>query len=202
MTVGRNAAAAAARACKRWSARPALAAAVAIVVMATIGGSHDAVAAERPEHEVKAAFLYNFGKYVRWPQSARASDDVFVIGVLGTDPFGKALDDIVRGNRIDNKPVVIKRAGKLSELGSCEVVFVSASEEGNLEKVFAELGNTSVLTVGDMPQFVERGGMIGLTMSDRRVHFEVNVAAAERAGLAFGSQLLRLARNVTDTKAR
>jgi len=176
--------------------------AVTIVVLTIIGGSRDAGAAERPEHEVKAAFLYNFGKYVRWPPNARANDDVFAIGVLGTDPFGKALDDIVRGGRVDNKPVVIRRAGKLSELGSCEVVFVAASEEGNLEKVLAELANSSVLTVGDMPQFVERGGMIGLIMVNRRVQFEVNVDAAERAGLAIGSQLLRLARNVTDTKAR
>jgi YfiR/HmsC-like len=172
------------------------------LMVASFGVGKDAVAAERPEHEVKAAFLYNFGKYVRWPRNTRSGDEAFVIGVLGTDPFGQALDDVVRGNRIDNKPVVIRRAAKLSELGACEVVFVGVSEEGNLEKVLAALTKAPVLTVGDMPQFVERGGMIGLTMVNRRVHFEVNADAAERAGLALGSQLLRLARNVSDTKAR
>jgi hypothetical protein len=172
------------------------------LMVASFAGGKDAVAAERPEHEVKAAFLYNFGKYVRWPQSARDGDEVFVIGVLGTDPFGRALDDVVRGNRIDNKPVVIRRAAKLSDLGSCEIVFVGVSEEGHLEKILAEVAKVPVLTVSDMPQFVERGGMIGLARVDRRVQFEVNLDAAERAGLAFGSQLLRLARNVPDTKTR
>ncbi|MPZ45234.1 MAG: DUF4154 domain-containing protein [Betaproteobacteria bacterium] len=159
-------------------------------------------AAERPEHEVKAAFLYNFGKYVRWPKSAPAPDTPFVIALLGADPFGAALDEIVRGNRIDDRPVTVKRVSKVSELGACEVLFIGASEDARLEKILAELPKAPILTVGDMPRFVERGGMIGLVAANRRVQFEVNADAAERAGLVLGSQLLRLARAVVDPKAR
>jgi hypothetical protein len=159
-----------------------------------------AIATERPEREVKAAFLYNFGKYVHWPQSAAGSEGEFVIAILGADPFGAALDDIVRGKRIGNRPVAVRRASKLSELGACDVVFISASEDARLEAILAELPNAPILTVGDMPKFVERGGMIGLVVANRRVQFEVNAQAAERAGLALGSQLMRLARAVVDRK--
>jgi YfiR/HmsC-like len=165
-----------------------------------LGFGCPAVAAERPEHEVKAAFLYNFGKYVRWPKSMPEPDSAFVIALLGTDPFGAALDEMVRGNRIDNRPVAVRRVSKLSELGACEVLFIGASEEARLESILAELPKAPILTVGDMPRFVERGGMIGLVMSNRRVQFEVNAEAAERSGLMLGSQLMRLARAVVDSK--
>jgi hypothetical protein len=168
----------------------------------TWGLGFPAVAAERPEHEVKAAFLYNFGKYVRWPKSAPAPDTPFVIALLGADPFGAALDEIVRDNRIDDRPVTVKRVSKAAELGACEVLFIGASEDARLEKILAELPKAPILTVSDMPRFVERGGMIGLVAANRRVQFEVNADAAERAGLVLGSQLLRLARAVVDAKAR
>jgi hypothetical protein len=149
---------------------------------------------------VKAAFLYNFGKYVHWPGIAAGAETEFVIAVLGADPFGAALDDIVRGKRIGNRPVALKRVSKPSELGACEVLFISVSEEGRLDDILAELANAPILTVSDMPKFVERGGMIGLVVANRRVQFEVNALAAERAGLALGSQLMRLARAVVERK--
>lgn len=163
---------------------------------------HRADAAERPEHEVKAAFLYNFGKYVRWPKNASRSDDTFVIAILGADPFGAALDDIVRGNRIDMRPVTVRRVSKVGELDGCEVLYISAAETARLGSILAALPKAPILTVSDMPQFVERGGMIGLVMANRRVQFEVNAEAAERAGLVLGSQLMRLARTVVDTRVR
>jgi hypothetical protein len=173
---------------------------IGLVGVVSWGLVFPAVAAERPEHAVKAAFLYNFGKYVRWPESAAGAGGDFVIAVLGADPFGAALDDIVRGKRIGNRPVTVKRVSNLSELGACEVLFISASEEARLEAILAELPNGPILTVADMPRFVERGGMIGLVVANRRVQFEVNALAAERAGLVLGSQLMRLARAVVERK--
>ena len=166
------------------------------------GSSSRASALERPEHEVKAAFLYNFGKYVRWPKSEPGPDGEFVIAILGVDPFGASLDDIVRGNRIDNKPVSVRRVTTLNEADGCEVLYVSASEEARVDGILAAAAKAPILTVSDMPRFVERGGMIGLVMANRRMQFEVNAEAAERAGLMLGSQLMRLARTVVDARAR
>jgi hypothetical protein len=155
---------------------------------------------ERTEHEVKAAFLYNFGKYVKWPESAADANSPFVICILGTDPFGKILDDIVSGNRVQNRPAEVRRLAQPGELADCEVAFISASERNNLERILQSLQKVPVLTVGDMPQFAERGGMINLTMEDNRVKFVVNVEAAERSGLTPSSQLLRLAKLVLPAK--
>jgi hypothetical protein len=158
--------------------------------------------AERPEHEVKAAFVYHFGKYVRWPSAPAAAGSPFVVAVLGEDPFGAALDDIARGNRIENRPVLVRRAATLAELGECQVLFISASEEPKLEEILAALAKSPTLTVSDIPQFVARGGMIGLIRADRRVQFEVNLDAVERANLSLSSQLLRLAKALVDTRTR
>lgn len=173
-----------------------------LLIGITYAGGHGAGAAERPEPEVKAAFLYNFGKYVRWPRTGRATNGVFVIAVLGADPFGPALDDIASGNQIDSRPIAIKRVATEKELEDCEIVYISDSEGPRLEQILAALQGSPILTVSDIPQFVERGGMIGLVTVDRRVRFEVNLQAAERAGLSVGSQLLRLARAVIDSGAR
>jgi hypothetical protein len=169
---------------------------IGVPCLLLLGRVPRARAAERPEHEIKAAYLYNFGKYVRWPRRVRERE--FVIAVLGADPFGAALDRVVQGNRIDNRPVAIRRVANAAELGACEVLFISASEEPRLEGVLAALPKAPILTVSDMPRFVERGGMIGLVMANRRVQFEVNALQAERAGLALGSQLMRLARSIVD----
>ena len=159
-----------------------------------------AAAAERPANEVKAAFLYHFGKYVRWPKSAAGPEAPFVIAILGADPFGTALDDVVRGNRVEGRPVAVRRVSRLSELDACEVLFISAQESARLDTILAALPKAPILTVSDMPQFVERGGMIGMVVADRRVQFEVNAEAAERVGLMLGSQLMRLARAVVEPK--
>ena len=174
---------------------------IALLGVLSCGCIVPAMAAERPEHEVKAAFLYNFGKYVRWPQSVAGSEGEFVIAILGADPFGAALDDIVRGKRIGNRPVAVRRVSKLSELGACEVLFISASEEARLEAILTELAKAPILTVADMPRFVERGGMIGMVVANRRVQFEVNTQAADNVGLSLGSQLMRLARAAVERKA-
>ena len=159
-------------------------------------------AAERPEHEVKAAFLYNFGKYVRWPKTPARQDNTFVIAILGNDPFGSALDDIVSGNRIEDRRIEVKRVSTPKELGPCDVLYISESEAAHLERILAALPKAPILTVSDIPRFVERGGMIGLVMANRRVRFEVNLQATEEAGLDVGSQLLRLARAVIEPRAR
>jgi hypothetical protein len=157
-------------------------------------------AAVLTEYEVKAGFLYHFGLFVEWPAtSAQDRARTFIVGVLGAHPFGGVLDDVMRGKTIRERPVVIQYSQRLEEVVSSHLLFISASEEPRLPALLAVLGGASVLTVSDMERFTERGGMIGLRLVDRKVHFDINVDATERAGLKLSSQLLRLAKVIHGT---
>jgi YfiR/HmsC-like len=147
------------------------------------------------EYEVKAAYLYDFGKFVAWPAKA-ASGDEFSICVLGEDPFGATFDATIAGEAINGKKVVVNRIAKPLEAMSCRILFISASQESQLKEILATLDNKSVLTVSDISQFTRRGGMIQFVIDANRVRFEVNVTTAERAGLTLSSQLLKVAINV------
>ena len=94
----------------------------------------------------------------------------------------------------------MKRFGKVEEVADCDILFISSSERNNLQRILEVLHTAPVLTIGDMDRFAERGGMINLTTEEKRVRFEINVEAAERAGLRPGSQLLRLARIVGESR--
>jgi hypothetical protein len=153
------------------------------------------------EYEVKAAFIYNFAKYTHWPEaSTPETKKPFVIGVIGKDPFGHALDDAMRGQSLQGRAISVRRFNQVEDVADCDILFVSSSEKNNLQKIFEVLHKSPVLTIGEIDQFAARGGMINLTTEEKRVRFEINVDAAERAGLKPGSQLLRLARIVTDSR--
>jgi hypothetical protein len=160
------------------------------------------LSSERPptEYEVKAAFIYTFARYIQWPKESDTNKP-FVIAVIGKDPFGVALDDAVYGQKVQGRSVVIKRFTKIDDVPNCDILFVCASESGHLPQILGALGQAPVLTIGDVNQFAELGGMINLTTEDKRIRFEVNVQAIERAGLKAGSQLLRLARIVTEARS-
>lgn len=145
------------------------------------------------EHEVKAAFLYQFGRYVEWPSDQERPSSAFVICVLGDDPFGVALDEIVKGKIISGHPVAIRRIIGPSELHDCRILFVSRSEDDRLPAILKALAGRAILTVGEGTQFTRRGGMVAFTSENKRVQFAVNLAAAEAAKLRLSSQLLRIA---------
>ena len=148
------------------------------------------------EFQVKAVYLFNFGKFVKWPAPAHPGKDTFSICVLGGDPFGTTLDSTVAGERIDGRRVNVRRISAAAEAGNCRIVFVSSSEQGRVSSVIATLAQQPVLTVSDMEGFVDRHGMIGFVMDHDRVRFEVNLSAAEKAGLTLSSELLKVATSV------
>ena len=146
------------------------------------------------EYQVKAVYLFNFGRFVEWPSSAAGPrGQPFAVCVLGHDPFGPALDAALAGEIIDRAPVVAKRIPKPEQAVNCRVLFISSSEDSQLREVLATLDKTSVLTVSDMPQFVKRGGMVQFLLDGNRVRFEVNLVATQRVGLNLSSDLLKLA---------
>lgn len=156
-----------------------------------------AQASKRPEYEVKAAYLFNFGNFVVWPPKSKDSmGDAFTICVLGQDPFGPTLDATVTGETIGGRKVVARRISRPQEALNCRIVFVSSSEQGQLKEVVSSLDKLSVLTVSDIPEFARRGGMVQFVLEQNRVRFEINLASAEYAGLTLSSQLLKIAARV------
>jgi len=150
-------------------------------------------------HQVQAAFLFNFAKFVTWPDDAfQRSGDSLIIGVLGEAPFGAVLEETIRDKTIMGKKLAVKRFVRIQDAANSHILFLSSSEESHLPQIMKGLEQASVLTVSDMEQFAERGGMIAFTVEDQKVRFNVNVGAVERAGLKMGSQLLKLARIVGD----
>jgi len=142
------------------------------------------------EYSLKAAFLYQFTKYVAWPSDP---DGPISICVLGDDPFGSTLDDTLADKTASGQSLVARRIGSASAGASCRIVFVSRSERGNLDATLSALARRPTLTVADMEGFPQHGGMINLKLEDDRIRLEVNPDNAARAGLKIRSELLRLA---------
>lgn len=149
------------------------------------------------EYDVEAAYLYNFGRFIQWPPKPQVPPaNSFLICILGQDPFGPALKQTIANEFIDGKSVIAKQVSTAGEASDCHVLFISSSEERRLPQILASLSKSSVLTVSDLPGFMERGGMIEFVLEDSRVRFEVNVDTATRVGLTLSSDLLKLATNV------
>jgi len=146
------------------------------------------------EYQIKAAFLYNFAKFVEWPTQAFAGpDSPIVIGVLGKNVFGDNLARTIRNKVINDHPFEFKEYRSVKEATNCHILFISASEKEHLPKILKALRGASVLTVSETDQFIEMGGMINFVIEDNRIHFQINDDAARRAGLKISSKLLSLA---------
>ncbi|HEY4740317.1 MAG TPA: YfiR family protein [Candidatus Acidoferrales bacterium] len=150
------------------------------------------------EYQVKAVYLYNFGKFVDWPTAnpTASKDDLFQICVLGRDPFGPYLDSILAGETIQNRKLAARRIANSREAANCRILFISNSEAPRIKEILNSVEKSGVLTVSDTPGFTADGGMIQFVLTDNKVRFEVNLAAAERSGLTLSSQLLKVATQV------
>ena len=154
------------------------------------------------EYQVKTVYLYNFARFVEWPRNPDTKNDTFAICVLGQDPFGPSLDTTLAGEIIDRKRVAARRISDAKDAASCNVLFISSSEEPRLKTTLSTLDRTPVLTVSDIPQFSQRGGMIQFVLEGNRVRFEVNLTAAQNAGLTLSSELLKVATAVRGAAPR
>jgi len=171
--------------------------ACAVIVWALVAAQGLWAQSPKPtDYDVKAVYLYNFGRFVEWPASVTTKSDSFTVCVLGQDPFGPALDTTLAGETIGGKRVSAKRISTPQEAGICQIVFMSAAEGSRLNKIMEGLDKEAVLTVSDMPQFSQRGGMIQFVLEGKKVRFEVNLTAVQRAGLTLSSELLKVATTV------
>ncbi|HEX2854625.1 MAG TPA: YfiR family protein [Opitutaceae bacterium] len=163
-----------------------------------------ATAAENPafsEYQLKAVFLYNFAHFVEWPSQAFPEPHApLVIGVLGEDPFGRFLDEVVAGEKVNDHSLSVRRFRRLEEIDRCHVLFVSQSETDRLGEIFERLKSRSILIVGESEGFSLRGGMVRFVTEKNKVRLRINLEAARAAGLIISSKLLRPAEIVTTQK--
>lgn len=149
------------------------------------------------EYQVKAAFLYNFTKFVEWPPDRFAdAQRPITIGIVGRNPFGDELAKITGGRKINGRDIVIRLVTSEAEVLSADLIFVSAGEEEHLRDLTAMLQQAGILTVGESPRFAAAGGMITFVLERDKVRFQINQAASEQAGLKINAQLLKLATTV------
>lgn len=153
-----------------------------------------AAAAEKfSQYDVEAAYLFNFAKFVTWPATPPAQNGAFNICVFGDDPFGPSLDRIISGEKIGGKVVVDKKISSPEEAPTCSILYISSSEVSRLNRVLSVVKDAPILTVSDIPDFTERGGIIQFVLRENRVRFEVNLVPAQRDRLTLSSELLKVA---------
>ncbi|HEX6638317.1 MAG TPA: YfiR family protein [Steroidobacteraceae bacterium] len=144
------------------------------------------------EYQVKAVFLFNFGQFVEWPGEAFDTPQApFVICVMGEDPFGRTLDDVIRGESVGTRSLVVRRLDDTSDVPDCNILFVSRGDNGLLTKAVQAARGHSVLTVTDIEGAEHQGAMIVLFNENNRVRMRINLAAARASNLVISSKLLR-----------
>ncbi len=154
-------------------------------------------AADSKEYQLKAAFIYNFTKFVEWPAHSFAqTNSPIIIGILGKNPFNGELEKIVNERNVNGRSIVVKNLSSPAELGSMHVVFVSAGEEEKWSGVLKSFLKNPILTVGESEKFALNTGIIGFTLQADKVRFEINQDSADEAGLKINAQLLKLATTV------
>jgi hypothetical protein len=147
-----------------------------------------------PEYHLKAAFVYNFAKFVEWP--ARDTREAFRFCLIGKDPFHGVLDELVRGKFLNSRPLLVVRIATAAQARSCPVLYVGEGDRPPPVDLLHEIGEWPVLTISERAGFLDAGGIIQLLVDDKRVRFEINAEAARRSGLRVSSRLMRLARSV------
>lgn len=149
---------------------------------------------ESAENAVKAAFIFNFVKFIEWPPDAFSQDDAdLTICIWGTDTLKGALAPLA-GKSVNHRQIQLRHLSRKTSVTGCHIVYVSRDESGRLKQALNRVSGRHILTIGDTPQFASRGGTINLFKAKDRIRFEINLDAARESGLTISSRLLSLAR--------
>lgn len=181
------------------SLRRAPALLVLALVLAPLPGAFAFAAGDvrAPESTLKAAYLYQLVNFVDWPEDG--GDRPLRLCILGEDPFGAAID-VIAGKEVRGRPLALERLASAEGMESCHLLFISASEAGELGGILDHLAGASVLTVGDSKDFAESGGMVGFVVKADKLRLEVNLGAVQEAGLKISAKLLELSQIVKNRK--
>lgn len=150
------------------------------------------------QYQVKAVFLYNFTQFVEWPPTVFADDNApLVLGILGEDPFGTYLQEVINGEQSNGHPLSIRRIANGEEIEECHVLFINLPDPDQIAQTLVNLHGKHILTVSDQGGFLEAGGMIQFKSVNNKVQFQINPEAASAADLKISSKLLRVAEVIT-----
>ncbi len=174
---------------------------LSLACLASVGLSR-AESAAPTEQEVKAAFLYQFTRFVEWPSAERSNGPEFVVAVLDADQFYGVAERTLAGKSARDLPVSVRRITGVGEAQSARILFVGVKDARLLPGILKAVEGSHVLTVGEAAGFAEHGGMIGFRTVDNRVRFDINVEQANRSGLKISSEVLKLARLVRTRESR
>jgi hypothetical protein len=155
---------------------------------------------EAPEYQIKAAYLYNFAKFIQWPNEGAESS--LNLCVIGENPFGDMLEKTVAGKAVRGLPLNVRGVSLDQEIDGCHLAFVPRSEADSIPRILDRISGTSVLTIGESEEFAKRGGVIELVEKGGSVRFLINRTAASNAHLTVSSQLLKLASGIVNTENR
>ncbi len=151
------------------------------------------------EYQVKAAFLYNFAKFVAWPDGTFASKtEPLALCIVGDDPFGEPLHAVLAGRKAHGRLTLLKILEEPTNDDGCHIAFVSAPDGPRMARLMQRLKGRTVLTVGDSEAFAANGGMVRLLIENKKTRFDINTHSAGLVGITFNSQLLSLARRVRE----
>lgn len=147
------------------------------------------------QYDVEAAYLYNFGKFVRWPAAA-SKQTTFDICILGKDPFGGTLERLIANDTMDGRVIRKRIITQATDANGCAIVYISDSEAPRVHSILSDFSNKPALLVSGLPTFADDGGMVQFLVENQRVRFEINLDAASRCGLEISSELLKVASGV------
>ena len=154
------------------------------------------------EYQLKSAFLLNFTQFTDWPTNTfTTSNAPIVIGIIGTDPFGKILDDTVRNETVNGRRLVIQRYQRLEDVDACHVLFIPRSEFRQLDRIVSGTRSKPILTVSDIEGSASRGVMIHLVTENNKIRIRINTDSVAEAHLTISSKLLRVAETVPQRSA-
>lgn len=168
--------------------------AIASLLILLVGASTVLAQRRFDERAIKATYLFNFAQFVDWPPASFADDHApLVIGVLGDDPFGRVLDDVVAGEAIKGRPLSVVRFHRIEDVRACQILFIASASAPQFAAVFEALHQRPILTVGDAADFATAGGMVRFVTDQNRVRLQINLPATRAAGVVVSSRLLRAA---------
>jgi hypothetical protein len=167
---------------------------IGVVLFCLTWAGMNAQADKPSEYQIRAAYIYNFANFVGWPSTSFADSTApFVICIVGDDPFGAALDQIVKGELIGTHPIVVERLKSVDEIKDCHILYCMSNDRLQAVQIVQKLKGLSVLSVGEFKDFATIGGIVRFIVEEDRVRFELNIDAAKGAKLAVSSKLQKVA---------